>query len=44
MLAVGECDSALVIGAESYSRVALGCFNRMGAVDAVGEAIERSVA
>lgn len=33
LLASGECDAVLACGAESYSRVALGCFNRMGAVD-----------
>lgn len=36
MLLDGECDAVLVLGAESYSRVALGCFNRMGAVDPLG--------
>ncbi|MGF1662366.1 MAG: beta-ketoacyl synthase N-terminal-like domain-containing protein [Kineosporiaceae bacterium] len=34
LLRSGECDVVLACGAESYSRVALACFNRMGAVDA----------
>lgn len=33
MLASGECDVVLAGGAESYSRVAIGCFERMGALD-----------
>ncbi|QCB92299.1 beta-ketoacyl synthase N-terminal-like domain-containing protein [Cellulomonas shaoxiangyii] len=35
-LAAGEVDAVLACGAESFSRVALGCFLRMGAVDATG--------
>jgi 3-oxoacyl-[acyl-carrier-protein] synthase II len=33
LLETGECDVVLACGAESYSRVALGAFNRMGAID-----------
>ncbi|MCD9140969.1 beta-ketoacyl-[acyl-carrier-protein] synthase family protein [Streptomyces albireticuli] len=33
MIRAGEADVVLAGGAEAYSRVALGCFNRMGAVD-----------
>jgi 3-oxoacyl-[acyl-carrier-protein] synthase II len=33
LLEHGECDVVLACGAESYSRVALACFNRMGAID-----------
>lgn len=29
----GECDQVVVLGVESYSRVALACFNQMGALD-----------
>lgn len=36
MISGGECDAVVVLGAESYSRVALACFNRMGAVDPQG--------
>jgi 3-oxoacyl-[acyl-carrier-protein] synthase II len=36
MLDSGECDLVIAIGAEGYSRVALGSFNRLGAVDAQG--------
>ncbi|MEU7136592.1 beta-ketoacyl-[acyl-carrier-protein] synthase family protein [Streptomyces sp. NPDC046261] len=33
MIRCGEADVVVAGGAEAYSRVALGCFNRMGAVD-----------
>jgi 3-oxoacyl-(acyl-carrier-protein) synthase len=33
MIRAGEADVVLTGGAEGYSRVALGCFNRMGGVD-----------
>lgn len=33
MIAGDEADVVLAGGAESYSRVALGCFNRLGAID-----------
>lgn len=32
----GEADVVVAGGAEAYSRVALGCFNRLGALDAKG--------
>jgi 3-oxoacyl-[acyl-carrier-protein] synthase II len=35
MIRCGEADVVLAGGADAYSRVALGCFNRMGAVDPV---------
>ncbi|MEO3819260.1 beta-ketoacyl synthase N-terminal-like domain-containing protein [Plantactinospora sp. B24E8] len=35
MLRCGEVDVVLAGGADAYSRVALGCFNRLGAVDPV---------
>ncbi|MFF7279680.1 beta-ketoacyl synthase N-terminal-like domain-containing protein [Streptomyces griseorubiginosus] len=33
MVRAGEADVLLVGGSDAYSRVALGCFNRLGAVD-----------
>ncbi len=33
MVRAGETDVAIAIGADAYSRVALACFNRMGALD-----------
>lgn len=33
MVRAGELDVAIAGGTEAYSRVALGCFNRLGAVD-----------
>lgn len=35
LIATGECDRVVVVGVESYSRVALGCFNQMSALDPV---------
>lgn len=35
MIRCGEVDVVLAGGSDAYSRVALGCFNRMGAVDPV---------
>ncbi|GAA1866440.1 beta-ketoacyl synthase N-terminal-like domain-containing protein [Myceligenerans crystallogenes] len=33
LIASGECDRVVVVGVESYSRVALACFNQMSALD-----------
>lgn len=33
LIATGECDRVVVVGVEAYSRVALGCFNQMAALD-----------
>lgn len=35
LIAAGECDRVVVVGVESYSRVALACFNQMSALDPV---------
>lgn len=36
LLWADEADAVLVVGAEAYSRVAIACFNRMGALDEGG--------
>ncbi|WP_274563255.1 beta-ketoacyl-[acyl-carrier-protein] synthase family protein [Streptomyces spiramyceticus] len=36
MVRAGETDVVLAGGSDAYSRVALGCFNRLGAVDSAG--------
>lgn len=36
LLETGECDRVVVVGGESYSRVAMACFNQMSALDPTG--------